>query len=143
MRRLMLVCALVALAAVPVGAQQTVINPTKVEFDSANHATNCPADNCVASYLVELWLQGVDPASGAPVTSCTVPKTAVTQTGVPSPMYRALFSACTPILAAPSGQILVVRMVAAGDFVNSARSGASNPFVKANPAASPANLRVN
>jgi hypothetical protein len=113
-------------------AQTPVIAPTKTQFDSPDHTKTCPSDGCVASYKIELWLQGVDPTTGQPVTTYTLAKNKVTATGLaaPEPAYQALFADVQPLWAVPAGQTYVIRMVAVGDPATlvSARSTPSGPF---------------
>lgn len=121
MRRTTLLLASLLLSAIPVTAQ-TVYNPTRVQFDSPDHAL-------ATQYVVEYWLPSVDPATGAPVTSGTIAKAQVTTTGQASPQYEALLSAVTPLPAVPTGTTYVARLkVRNAADQESVRSGASNPF---------------
>lgn len=110
-------------------AQTPVVNPSKVLFDSPDHTVACPADACLVSYTVEVWGIGVDPATGAPVSTSTLPKSAVQPTGA-TPAYQAQLADCVPPVSAPPGQTVVLRMVAVGPYLSSARSNGSNPFVR-------------
>ena len=122
-------------------AQTPVINPSRVEFDSVDHAVACPGDNCITGYRVEVWLPTVDPATGSPISTSTLEKTKVTTTGG-TPAYRALLSDCVPMVAPPPGVQVVVRMVAVGTYLSSARSNASNPFVRATAPATVSGVAV-
>ena len=135
---------LLGLAAPTAAQTPTVINPTMLEFDSLDHAVACPGDRCVVSYTVEAWGASVDPVSGAPIVTCNLPKTAVAPSPPPtvSPAYRAPFASCAPMLGLPTGQLLVIRLRAVGDFAASERSTPSPPFVRAVAARSPTNVRV-
>ena len=122
-------------------AQTPLINPTRVLFDSANHTTTCPADACVVTYTVEVWALGADPTVGNPISTSTLDKTKVATTGS-TPAYRALLSDCVPMVAPPPGVQVVVRMVAVGTYLSSARSNASNPFVRATAPATVSGVAV-
>ena len=122
-------------------AQTPLINPTRVLFDSPSHTVVCPADACVVNYTVEVWGVGVDPATGSPISTSTLDKTKVTTTGS-TPAYRALLSDCVPMVAPPPGVQVVVRMVAVGTYLSSARSNASNPFVRATAPATVSGVAV-
>ena len=133
MKRLVLMVMLLCACAAPL-AGQTVYNPTTIEFDSPDHAT-------VTAYQVEYWVAGVDPATGSPVSSGTLPLSAITST---APTYRALLSAISPILGIPVGQTYVARLRAVGvtpDLV-SERSPASNPFASASVPRTPLAVSV-
>lgn len=110
------------LAPVAAGAQ-TVYNPTKIQFASPDHAT------LVTSYTVEYWLSTVDPATGAPFMTMTLPKAAVTavETG-----YEAPLSALQPQPALAVGVLYKATLKAVGDGGTSVRSTASNFFGLAN-----------
>lgn len=139
MRRSVLLLGLLLLP-LGAGAQTILINPSKVEFDSADHAVACPADSCISGYRVELWLQGVDPATGSPISQTVVTKTNVATTGT-TPAYRIERTYWPPY---PPGQNLVIRLVAVGQGgVESAKSLPTGPFARlANPASVPANVRI-
>jgi hypothetical protein len=123
---------LIAPIVVPSVGAQTVYAPVMGQFDSLDHTKTCPSDGCVASYKVELWLSGVDPATGAPVSTFALAKNKVTATGLatPNPAYQFLFADVTPLWAVPAGQTYVIRMVAVGDpaTLESARSTPSGLF---------------
>lgn len=121
------------------GQAQTVYNPQTLQFDSPDHAT-------AVSYKVELWLQGVDPATGAPISTFTLAKDKVVASGLtaPEPQLKANLSDLTPLFAYPSGQFYVARLVAVGvtpDLI-SARSTPSNPFARAVAPLPVVNLRI-
>jgi hypothetical protein len=122
---------------------QTVYNPIKVQFDSPDHAVTCPAANCVSGYRMELWLQGVDPATGQPVSSYDATKSKVTTTGS-APAYQILFSDFATLPAVPAGNMYVARLVAIGVDAStlSARSVASNPFALATAPRSLTNVQI-
>jgi hypothetical protein len=131
MRRALLV--MVALLwAGTASAQSLVYNPRYIDFESPNHTTACPADACVSSYIVEYWLAGVDPATGAPFMTMTLAKDKVVSSGG-LPIYRAAMADLTPVPVIPVGQTYVVRMVAVGATpeLKSARSDPSNSFAAA------------
>lgn len=121
--------------------QTPTINPTKVVFDSVNHGTVCPADACILGYTVEVWGVGVDPGTGSPISSSTLDKSKVATTGT-TPAYRALLADCTPPVAPPPGTQVVIRLVAVGQYLSSARSVASNPFVRATAPGTPSGVAV-
>lgn len=121
----------VALLLAAAAGAQTVYNPKVIQFDSPDHATACPGTSCVSAYKVEYWLPGVDPATGQPVSTYDLPKTAVAANPAAPPAYQAQLTALTPLPAVPVGTTYVARMVAVGNDATllSARSVASNPFV--------------
>ena len=122
-------------------AQTTVTNPSRVEFDSADHGVACPADSCITGYRVEVWLPTVDPATGSPVSQNVVAKGVVATTGA-SPAYK-IDRAAWGVSFAP-GTTYVLRLVAVGQgTVESARSLPSGPFVRtATPASVPSAVAV-
>lgn len=116
---------------------QTVYNPKFVEFDSVDHAT-------VDSYVLEYWIQGVDPTTGAPVTSGSIPKASVrTRPTGATPPFEATLADFTGMGATPVGQTYVARLkavsLAAGE---SLRSPASNPFAFLAAPRSPAAVSI-
>ena len=132
MRRIgMMVAALVLWAGFATG--QTIYNPTVIEFQSPDHTSACPGNGCVDHYVVEYWLQGVDPATGQPVSSATLAKTkaVLVATGV----YQGKLADLTPLMGIPIGQTYVARMIAWNAGTDpafaSARSAPSNPFASA------------
>lgn len=128
--RKLLVASLMLLMTAATARSQTVYNPTTVEFDSPDHLTDCSGAPCVSAYVVEYWLQGVDPATGQPVSSATIPKAKVTGA---APKYQALFSDFLPLMAIPVGNTYVARLRSVGvtpDLL-SVRSLPSNPFASA------------
>ena len=134
MRRLGWCIACLCLASL--ASAQTVYNPTKVVFDSPDH------DTSVTSYVIEYWLPTVDPATGSPVTTGTIQKTAVSANPAPPGVYQALLSAITPLPAVPVGTSYVARMKAIGEGGESMRSSASNPFVFQSAPRSPAAVSI-
>ena len=115
---------------------QTVYNPVNVIFDSPDHAA------LVTSYVIEYWLPTVDPATGSPVTSGTIPKSAVTTNPTPPGAYQAPLSAITPMPAVPVGTTYVARLKCIGSGGESARSPVSNPFVFLSAPQPPASLQL-
>jgi hypothetical protein len=130
---LVLLSLLCLLSVVPNVNAQTVYNPTVIQFNSLDHSIACPADKCVSSYKVEYWLQGVDPATGQPVSTYTLAKAKVVASGITDPAWQANLADLTPIPAIPVGSNYVARVIAVGlDAATlSARSAASNPFASA------------
>jgi hypothetical protein len=128
------------------GIAQTVYNPKIVQFDSLDHANACPATNCINSYKIELWLQGVDPATGAPISTFDLAKNRVIQSGLPAaePQLQANLADTVPLFSYPAGQSYVLRMIAVGidPLVVSARSNATGPFAAADAPRSLVNVRV-
>jgi hypothetical protein len=123
---------LVLVCLAPIGAQAqipVVFSPTKVQFDSPDHIKDCPSDGCLAGYKIELWLAGVDPATGSPASVFTLAKNKVTTTGS-TPTYQALLSDVTPLWSVPQGLTFVLRMVAVGEppTLISVRSNETEPF---------------
>lgn len=119
------ICLPMLLALLPTLAlAQTVYNPTRIEFLSPDHDTN------VSEYVVEYWLNGVDPAVGQPYTVATLPKAAVT---LSSGTYQAALTSLTPLPAIQVGQTYKATLIAVGldTTQRSARSSLSNPFAKA------------
>ena len=143
MRRLIgLIAAALLIAGVTVTwAQTPVTNPSRVEFDSADHAVACPADSCITGYRVEVWLPTVDPATGSPVSQAVVAKSVVATTGA-VPAYKIDRAAWG--VSFPPGTSYVLRLVAVGQgTVESARSLPSGPFVRtAAPASVPSAVVV-
>lgn len=114
---------LLVLVATSASAQTVVYNPERIQFISLDHET------LVTSYVVEYWLNGVDPATGSPYTTSTLPKAALTGTGV-AQTYTALLTALTPFPAIQVGKTYraTVRSVGATLEETSARSELSDPF---------------
>jgi len=129
------------LALSPPAIGQVIYNPTTILFDSPDHATGCPGTACVDHYVVEYWLQGVDPATGSPVSTATLLKAKVIANNPGPPAYKALLSDLTPLLGIPIGQTYVARVVAWNAGTDpafaSARSAPSNPFASAGAPRSP------
>lgn len=77
-----------ALALLSVGheSRATVAWPMWLYFDSADHGIACPADQCVAGYIQEVWTAG-SVGVGAPVWRITLAKWEVEATGS-TPAYR-------------------------------------------------------
>jgi hypothetical protein len=124
-----LIVALASLWLSPVAFAQTVINPSRAEFDSADHAVACPADNCISGYRVEIWLPSVDPSTGAPVSQAVVPKASVVASGLTSPAYK-IDRANWGVSFTP-GTTYVLRLVSVGEgTVESAKSLPSGPFAR-------------
>ena len=141
MRRLVLGGVLGVMWASSAWAQTPVINPSRVEFDSVDHAVACPGDNCITGYRVEVWLPTVDPATGSPVSQNVVANGMVGTTGA-TPAYK-IDRAQWGVSFAP-GVTYVVRLVAVGEgTVQSARSLPSGPFARtATAGAVPSSVRV-
>lgn len=128
---------LLLLLLLPGSAQsQTVYNPQRIEFASPDHDTN------VSSYIVEYWLDGVDPATGAPFTTATLAKAAMTMPT--SGVYSALLTSLTPMPAIQVGRNYKATVTAVGidTTLKSARSTLSNPFALAPAPASPARVSI-
>lgn len=123
-------CLLLLLFLPSLAGAQVVYNPTRIEFQSPDHDTN------VSSYIVEYWLENVDPATGAPYTTATLAKSAMT---VNSGVYSALLTSLEPMPAIQVGTNYKATVMAVGldPTLRSARSNASNSFAQAPVPASP------
>jgi hypothetical protein len=112
-------------ASVELVGQSVVVNPTKVEFTSADHQALLPSgEPAISKYVFQLWLAGVDPDTGAPVQE--------TDLGKPPPVAGTtdLISVdrALTFLALPVGQEYFATVKAVGPAGDS-RSDPSNLFV--------------
>lgn len=122
---------IVLLAMASSAAAQTIYNPSAVWFSSTDHTKDCATvQPCVSGYIVEYWIEGVDPLVGAPVTTSAVAKAEVEPSGDTAAPYKIQLSKVGPV---PIGNTYVARLIAVGvsTDVQSVRSDASNPFASA------------
>lgn len=114
---------------------QTIYNPTRIEFASPDH------DTMVTKYIVEYWLDGVDPATGTPYATSTLAKTAMT---VNAGVYSAPLTALVPLPAPQVGKTYKATVKAVGqtDTDVSVRSALSNPFAVASVPVSPSAVSI-
>jgi hypothetical protein len=127
------ICLLLLLSLPSLAAAQTglVYNPTRIEFQSPDHDTQ------VSSYIVEYWLEGVDPATGQPYTTSTLSKNNLTLTT--GGYYTSLLASLEPMPAIQVGKNYRATVTAVGltPDLKSARSPLSNPFAQALAPANP------
>ena len=109
---------------VPAGT--VVVNPTQVCFEaSADHDSTGPLSVSVSKYLVRIYLKGVDPTTGQPVTTVDL--------GKPAPVgpNKIIQMARSELGSLPAGQKMFATVDAVGSNGLSGRSPISNFFGRA------------
>ncbi len=139
LRRLLLalVASAVVFALAAPARAQVVLNPTRIQFDSPDHNTTLPTGGyLIDHYVLEIWLQGVNPATGSPFQTVNLGRPdAVAGTNTITVNRSELF------IGLPVGQTYFATVTASGP-VGDSRSYPSSAFVTVLPPAPPEDVGV-
>ena len=121
-----------------VARAQTVMSPTRLEFDDVDYAAVDGGQPVVTGYVLELWTPGTDTTGQTPPqqqSSAMIPKSQATQVAGAAVTRRTIPLAQWGLIV-PQGPTFVatVRSVGPG---GTARSAASNPFTVPIPVRAP------